>query len=154
MVVPTGLILRQNPHLASLLAGPQRIAQVGSHLEPLPGYRWDRHGTTLVIALKSGCPYCEASMGFYGRIADLWRNGALNAYPLVLYSDPASDVRPEIRGMQRITRLGYSRIGIASTPTVLLVDSQGIVVKKWPGQLPLPEVERLLASLRSSSGTE
>jgi thiol-disulfide isomerase/thioredoxin len=150
IMIPGGLLLRQNRELRSVLAGPPRPIIEGAYLPPLGGYGWDSHKATLVIALRSGCPYCEASMGFYGRIADEWKRQTLRAYPLVLYPDPAKGVRPEIRDMGRLTSMDYEKIGVVGTPTVLLVDSRGRVLRKWIGQLSPSEEAGLLATVRGS----
>jgi len=151
VIVPGGLILRQNHQLRSLLAGKAKVLTEGVHLESPIGYRWDSHKATLVIALRSGCPYCEASMGFYGRILRLWAGQSLKAYPIALYPDAATEVGPEIHGIQRLTDLDYAKMGIASTPTVLLVDSRGMVLRKWAGQLPRSDEEKLIGTVRELS---
>ncbi len=148
VMVSGALILRQNQEVKMLLAGSPRVITVGARLEPLNGYKWNSHGATLVLALRSGCPFCQASMGFYGRVKDDWRSGRLKAYPLVLYPDAAAEARPEIRNLWQLTSVDYAGVGILSTPTVLLVDSRGSVLRKWTGQLPASQEEIVLAAAR------
>jgi hypothetical protein len=45
--------------------------KVGDQLPDLHAYNWKAHDRTLVLALRSGCHFCEASMPFYRRLAKL-----------------------------------------------------------------------------------
>ncbi|MGA3189127.1 MAG: hypothetical protein ABSF22_18635 [Bryobacteraceae bacterium] len=38
---------------------------VGTILPALPGYNWDQHSETLVLAMRTGCHFCEDSLPFY-----------------------------------------------------------------------------------------
>lgn len=151
IVIPGGLVLRRNEGLRNLLSGPPRVIGKGVQIEPLAGYRWNSHEATLIMALRSDCPYCQASMGLYGRISNLWKDQMLNAYPLVLFPDSAKAAEPEIRDIQRLTNVDYLKLGIRGTPTVLLVDSRGKVLEKWAGQLPPSEEQGLLSTVRRLS---
>lgn len=144
-------ILRQNQEFRRLLAGQPRVAREGARLLAPPGYAWRSHPATVVIALRSGCPYCKASMGLYGEIENLWIAQHWKIYPLVLFSDPARQVDGRIRLMQRLANMDYPALGIASTPTVLLVDSSGRVLRKWAGQLRSPDDEQMLDAIRGLS---
>ena len=148
-LVGGGLILRQNHQLQLLVAGPPKFVVEGVRLEPIGGYRWDSHEGTLAIALKADCPYCEASMGLYRRIADLQRAQHLKVYPPILYPDGANMGRPEIMNIERLANIDYVKLGIRGTPTVLLVDSRGTVRRKWAGQLALAQEENVLTAAQS-----
>ena len=52
--------------------------------------------------------------------------------------------------MGRLTSMDYEKIGVVGTPTVLLVDSRGRVLRKWIGQLSPSEEAGLLATVRGS----
>jgi thiol-disulfide isomerase/thioredoxin len=153
VMVAGGLLLRQNQELRRLLSGPPKVIVEGQLIGPLGlgEYRWDSNRATLVIALRSGCPYCEASMGLYGRISELWKGHALEAYPLVLYPDSTKEVNAEIRDLRQLTNVDYVRMGVGSTPTLLLIDSQGRVLRKWTGQLTSQTEEGFLSTVRSRS---
>jgi hypothetical protein len=45
--------------------------KVGDQLPGLAVYDWKTHPRTLVLALRNGCHFCEASMPFYRKLADL-----------------------------------------------------------------------------------
>jgi hypothetical protein len=151
VMVLGALILRQNQQVRTLLVGRPRTIIEGARLQPLNGYEWGSHRATLIIALRSGCPFCQASAGFYGRIGDVWKGEKLKVYPLVLYPDAANEVEPEVRKFQKLVNMDYLKIGVLSTPTVLLVDSQGNVLRKWTGELPVSQEEDLLAAARGLS---
>src|SRR5215470_14601702 len=67
-----GVVLtRQAPfHLA-----PRSVA-AGDRLAKIPGLDWNQHRRTLVLALNSGCHYCEDSVPFYQKLARAHPPGA------------------------------------------------------------------------------
>ena len=45
--------------------------RVGDQLPVIPGVDWKVNDRTLVLALRKGCHYCEDSMPFYRKLAQL-----------------------------------------------------------------------------------
>lgn len=129
----------------------------GSHLPPLPGYPWGSHPQTLVLALRVGCPYCEASMEFYERLYTLEKRKQITAHVLVVFNDPAAEVRKEmpepLRELPTLSSVDFGRLSIGATPTVLLINSNGVAQKIWRGQLS-PELENQLLSAVQSQNPE
>ncbi len=115
---------------------PKRI-NPGEKLPPIRGYAWKAHPQTLILALRLGCPYCEASMGFYEslhrdeHIRDAARMVAVYATPNV---GPTALPQP-LRDLQVFSGIDFTALGVAATPTLLLVDNTGVLKKVWRGQL-------------------
>jgi hypothetical protein len=59
----------------------------GVTLPTLPNYRWGNHTESLVLALRIGCHYCEASMPFYKRLDELAKSNKLSPHMLVVMPD-------------------------------------------------------------------
>jgi thioredoxin-related protein len=117
----------------------------GDTLAPLEGYNWSSYPKTLVIAIRRGCPYCDASMPFYRQLGEQERSNMIRAHVLVVMPNDASsggsllskyDVEVQTIFSQRLGALK-----VAGTPTVLLVDSSGRIERAWVGQLP-PTAEK------------
>ena len=125
--------------------GSEDVGLAGQTLAPLPGYSWSSYPKTLVIAIRKGCPYCDASMPFYRQLGEQEKSSVLRAHVLVVMPNDASygsslleknDV--EVQGLfgQKLAALNVS-----GTPTVLLLDSSGRIEREWVGQLS-PRAEK------------
>jgi hypothetical protein len=133
-----------------LQKNPQAASLQGTTLNPLPEYSWSSHKETLVLALRDGCHFCEASMPFYKRLSDLNETHQVHPHLLVVMPDDRSS------GMKHLNVEGVyiegafahplSSINVSGTPTLLLVNANGRVDKAWVGQLlPAQESEVLSA---------
>lgn len=115
---------------------PKRI-NPGEKVPAIAGYAWDAHAQTLILALKVGCPYCEASMGFYENLhRDEHVRDAVRM--IAVYSQPRvnSTALPEpLRDLQVFSGIDFSTLGVGATPTLLLVDNTGTVKEVWRGRL-------------------
>ncbi len=125
---------------------------VGAHLAQLPGYAWRSHPATLVLALHVGCPYCEASMGFYERLHVLEERGEAGAHLLGVFNDSASEAHKEpsasLSGIETRWGVDFGELGVGSTPTILLVDSGGIARGIWRGELSPERENEVVSSVR------
>lgn len=124
----------------------------GQELPPLFGYSWGSRRETLVVALRKGCHYCEASLPFYKQLSDLEKNNSLHAHLLVVMPDDQDSGGKELQssGLAVDSLFGQSldSIKVTGTPALLLLDSHGRVAQAWMGQLT-PERERdVIAALK------
>jgi hypothetical protein len=112
----------------------------GETLAPLPGYSWNSYPKTLVIAIRRGCPYCDASMPFYRRLGEQEKTNMIRAHVLVVMPNDASSggslLSTNDVEVQAIFGQRLGALKVAGTPTVLLVDSNGHIERTWVGQLP------------------
>ena len=114
-------------------------------LPPLPGYAWNSYPKTLVIAIRRGCPYCDASMPFYRQLGEQERTNTIRAHVLIVMPNDASSGSSILSKndveVQAIFGQRLGALAVAGTPTVLLVDSSGRIERAWIGQLP-PAAEK------------
>jgi hypothetical protein len=112
---------------------------VGQTLAPLPGYSWSSYPKTLVIAIRRGCPFCDASMPFYRQLGEQERISVLRAHVLVVMPNDASSGSSLLRKgdveVQGIFGQDLDALKVSGTPTVLLLDSSGRIERVWIGQL-------------------
>lgn len=126
---------------------------VGPTLAQLPGYSWGSYQKTLLIAIRAGCPYCEASMPFYRQLDTRERSNMLRAHVLVVMPDDPSTggglLRRDNLDVQTIYDQRLGALGIEGTPTLLLLDSSGHIQRAWFGELtPTGEKDVLIAAAK------
>ena len=124
---------------------------VGTSLSPIPNHPWNGTRSTLVIAIRLGCPFCRASMPFYRHLSELQRAKQLNADLLLVMPDEEPDVKSELmeNGVNIESQYGQNlnAISVFETPTLMLVGSNGRVEQSWVGQLPPAKEGEVIAAL-------
>ena len=100
-----------------------------------------RSEKTLVIALSSDCRFCIESMPFYRELI-LSRAAADSDLRIVALVEHLDRLRQEQRLLQEagvevdsLLSVDFQSIGIAGTPTLVLVDRQGEALHVWKGKL-------------------
>ena len=123
-----------NPNLPRISAG-ERLN--------VPNIDWKQNQKTLVFFLKKDCPYCTTSAPFYRQLIEdaskrnvksvaILPNSIDEAHKYLQYLElPIEDVKTGPLASYKIS----------GTPTVLFVDSQGIVRSVWFGAAPDREKE-------------
>ena len=127
-----------------LLTDTQSAAPTAQRIQPgtkvdLAGVDWSKSRQTLVLVLSDTCHYCTESAGFYQRLAEQKARQDGSRLIAVLPQDVS-------RGQAYMSKLGVnvdqvqqsslSALGLSGTPTLLLVDNQGVVKESWLGKLP------------------
>ncbi len=126
---------------------PRAVAS-GDHLASLPGVDWSRHRRTLVLALNSGCHYCQDSVPFYQRLSQGRPAGGDDLEIVAVFPNDAGAVRQLVKDeglvIRSVPALPLEKLGIVSVPTLLLVDREGRVERSWVGLLtPRQELDVL-----------
>ncbi len=129
----------------------ERASLEGVTLPSLPGYHWGDHPKTLVLAIRKGCHFCDASLPFYKKLSSLERNNTLHVHLLaVMPDDPAAgtaDLRSGGISVEALFNQPLNSIQVSGTPTLFLVDAKGSIEHSWIGELtPQGEMD-LIATL-------
>ncbi len=140
---------------------PRSVA-VGDRVAPLSGVDWSRHRRTLVLALNSGCHYCQDSAPFYQRLARAKRPGADDLDIVAVFPNDVEAVRQLVKDeglvIRSVPEVPLEKLGIVGFPTLLLVNGQGRVERTWVGLLtPRQELDVLSVvsgSTRDCSASE
>lgn len=118
---------------------------------PLADVDWARNRRTLLLVLQRGCHFCAESAPFYQRLAREADDAAVRLVAvlpqevtesrqyLAELHVPVSEVRQSTLGA----------VGVRGTPTLLLVDSQGVVEDSWVGKLSTEREEQVLRRLQA-----
>ncbi len=125
-----------------------RSIAAGDRLAPIPGIDWSGHRRTLVLALNSGCHYCQDSVPFYQKLAQAARPDGDNLEIVAVFPNGPEAVQQLMRDdgltLRSIPAVSLEKLGIVGFPTLLVVDRQGRVERSWVGLLtPRQELEVL-----------
>lgn len=134
LIVVIGVKEYLSPNTAAALAGPSK----GTHVS-LPGVDWSRGNRTLVMVLSTQCHFCSDSAGFYQKLLPQAIDRKIPVVAILPQSIEES--------RQYLTRLGLqassisvlqepmSAVHVSGTPTLFVVDHQGLVQRAWSGKL-------------------
>jgi len=117
----------------------------------LPDSNWSLSNQTLLLVLSTACKYCTASAPFYRRLVDrtsMTNNTRLIAvFPQTVQESEEYFARYDVK-INAFRQALPASLGAKGTPTLILVDSHGTVIRSWEGMVP-PEVENeILASVK------
>lgn len=136
---------------------PRPVA-VGDRLAAIPNLDWRQHRHTLVLALNTGCHFCEESVPFYQRLADTQALGGGELEIVAVFPNDAEIVRQfmtkEALRIRSVAALPLEKLHVNATPTIILVTNRGRVERSWSGALTPPDELELLKSLFESSTTD
>ncbi len=105
-----------------------------------------------LVFLRTGCTFCDKSMPFYRRITQLTSPGKVKVVAFFEHNDlEASEYmeRSQLIGVG-INRVDFDSLGIKGTPTFVLLDQSGKVLKSSIGKLTdkgEQEIENYLKSV-------
>ncbi len=129
-----------------------RHVEVGDHLPYIEGVAWGGQ-STLLLAVRKGCHFCEESMPFYRRLVALRDQHRTDTQLVAVFPDSEVEARGVLKDA-RLDNIGLasgvplSRINVTGTPTLLLVDKRGVVSRAWSGELTLDGEEEVLKALK------
>lgn len=113
--------------------------KVGEPLTKVKEIDWSRHDRTLVLALRVGCRFCEDSMPFYNRLATMRNAGQPNAEIVAAFPEDTTTVREYTNSLgltvESFANIPLKKLNAPATPTLILVDRNGRVIKSWLGKL-------------------
>jgi thiol-disulfide isomerase/thioredoxin len=126
--------------------------EVGSKID-VAGVDLAGEDRTLLLVLQKGCHFCSESAPFYQRLArETARKSGVHLVA-VLPQDVAE-------GSKYLNSLGVpiedvrqaqlDALGVSGTPTLILIDDKGVVMKSWVGKLSGDREAEVLDQLHAS----
>jgi hypothetical protein len=120
----------------------------GTHLS-MAGVDWKTNQRTLVLALSTQCHFCTESAPFYKQISTQ-RGTGLRL--LAVFPQPVSEGEDYLKKLgvpaDEVQQLPLSALSVSATPTLILADGQGVVVKSWVGKLPGDKAAEVLGLIK------
>ena len=123
-----------------LLAKPSYVTETNERSEvqaklSIPGVEFSSTRRTLILALSTTCHFCSESAPFYKQLA----KNAKNMRVIAVIPQELSEGRDYLKGLSvtvdEVRQVSLDTIGVNGTPTLMLLDSSGVVTKRWVGKL-------------------
>lgn len=137
-LVLSGVLVKKHLLPAANNSVSARTDIVRGDMLSLPETNWQRNTKTLLLFLHSECQYCTLSAGFYGRLVEASRNSS-DIKLLTVFSDADRGSEQYLKNLNLSSleskKTDLSSLGINSTPTLVLVGADGVVLDVWKGQL-------------------
>jgi hypothetical protein len=138
-----------------LIAKPQEKTDIAeSASQPkntrisLPDVDWSKNGQTLVLAVSSACHFCTESGPFYQQLAKTHGRTRL----LAVLPQPVEEGRRYLDKLNvtvdEIKQSSLDSIDVRGTPTLLLVNSEGVVTNTWIGKLQAEQEAEVLSKAK------
>lgn len=143
-------------YVAVALANPRRNVKLPPRAAPLragqavhiDGVDWTKAQHTLVFALQTGCHFCADSAPFYKALlkeqTGSWQAVAVLPQPV---EQSTAYMRKEGYSVAQVRQTDLSAIGVAGTPTLMLVDKRGKLEQEWVGKLEPSGEDAVAAAL-------
>lgn len=117
------------------------ILESGSKLT-WPNTDWTTNGETLVLALSANCHFCTESAPFYQKLlSELPPQNRVRT--IAVLPQPISEGQKYLQDLgvsvDEVRRAELASIGLPATPTLALVNSEGVVTAVWVGKLGVNE---------------
>lgn len=126
-----------------------RGPRVGAEVS-LPGIDWKNSDLNLVLALSTGCHFCDESAGFYKRLIPTANSHGVQV--LAVLPQPLSEGRTYLDSLgvsaPKVLESPLTVIGVSGTPTLLLLDRKGQIQKAWVGKLTPEGEQQVFSSLQ------
>jgi thioredoxin-related protein len=119
----------------------------------LPGVDWTKNELTLLLALDTKCSYCTASAPFYKEIA---RAATQNhrVQLIAVLPQEISESKQYLNDLNvpidEVRQSALEVLGTQGTPTLIMVNRHGEVIRSWAGKLPPDEETEVLKRINES----
>ncbi len=132
------------------IAGGGGTSLVGASLKDrIPGVDWSKNGRTLVLAISTQCHFCKDSAPFYRKLE---AQVGKSLRTVAVLPQPVDEAEQFLKGegvrVSQVKQATMGDIGVQGTPTMLLVDSSGVITKMWVGKLQPEQEQQVLTALR------
>jgi len=114
---------------------------------------WQDSPKNVVLVLSTTCHFCKESSGFYRKLVEDCRG---HARTIAFFPQTPQEAQAYLKAedvqVDEIKHANFQSLHVGGTPTLLLVDSKGVVQKAWLGKLPeLKEKEVLNQSCQGEA---
>lgn len=121
-------------------ATPSEPYQPGDVLPSIPGLQYSEVDRTVLLFVRSTCPYCTISMPFYKTLLDNRYSVGQPTYRVVALSYEPEDAITAYFAAHNLAvddslSIAPGATAVTKTPTLLLVDTIGRVLGSWSGLL-------------------
>jgi thioredoxin-related protein len=123
----------------------------------LQSVNWRANQRTLVLALQEGCHYCSDSADLYRQLASEVNRCPASEHAIAVLPQPPDVARQYLDnlniGIRDVRSASLESLSVRGTPTLVLVDANGKVVKAWVGKLSDDKATEVLQSMSCKAST-
>ena len=120
-------------------------------LASIPRIKLGDYQKTLVLLLNVDCGFCSRSLPFYQRVIQATAVNGNKTQIITLFPNAETEVSTYIARNRLTCRylhgVDFSKFGVSGTPTLLLADKDGKIVRSWEGQLPTDQEDEVLQAI-------
>lgn len=120
-------------------------------LASIPRINLGDHQKTLVLLLNVDCGFCFRSLPFYQRVMQASAVNGNRTQIVALFPNAETEVSTYITRNKLTCRylhgVDFSKFRVSGTPTILLADKDGKIVRSWEGQLPTEQENEVLQAI-------
>lgn len=102
----------------------------------LPDIDWSKANRTILLALSTKCRFCTESAPFYQQIL---QKKSKDVRVVVVLPQPVEESRKYLDklgvSVREVKEARLATVGVSGTPTVILIDKNGVVQNLWIGKL-------------------
>lgn len=110
---------------------------------------WRKNGETLILALSTTCHFCSESAPFYRRLVN--ETQGKHIVILALLPESPEDAHGFLAKLdipiRDVRQFPIKTLGVAATPTLILVNEEGKVKSVWLGKLEPDKENEVLSRL-------
>jgi len=122
----------------------------GSQLS-LPGVDWAKNGETVLLVLSNKCHFCTESAPFYKRLArELSQRRDVQI--VAVFPQDINEAKEYLGKLEvpieEVKQARLDSVGIRGTPTLVIVDSTGVVKHVWVGRLTTEKESEVLSLVK------
>jgi len=118
--------------------GPRDFSVPAGAKVSLPGVDWSNNNQTLLLVLQKGCHFCTESAPFYQRLVRETA-GRENIHLIAVLPQTFDESKKYLDDLgvtiEEVKQAQLDSIGVYGTPTLILVNNQGVVITSWVGKL-------------------
>jgi len=118
--------------------GPRDFSVPAGAKVSLPGVDWSNNNQTLLLVLQKGCHFCTESAPFYQRLVREMA-GRENIHLIAVLPQASDESKKYLDDLgvtiAEVKQAQLDSIGVHGTPTLILVNNQGVVITSWVGKL-------------------
>jgi len=118
--------------------GPRDFSVPAGAKVSLPGVDWSNNNQTLLLVLQKGCHFCTESAPFYQRLVRETA-GRENIHLIAVLPQTSDEGKKYLDDLgvtiEEVKQAQLDSIGVHGTPTLILVNNQGVVITSWVGKL-------------------
>jgi hypothetical protein len=148
-----GFVIIKN-YLFEKANNTQTLSAVVGRKVSLSEVGFEKSSLSVVLLLSTQCRYCAQSMPFYKALSDMRRKPESSFQLFTVFPQDRLTVESHLKDFGLSTdaiETGpkfFQEMGVLTTPTLLLVNSKGVIEKAWAGELTVNSQNEVISDIK------